>query len=112
MQGTFLINRKRKIESFKMYFLPWKHVSKREKQYFITVLLFFCIENWNTHSIYTKKTIVKIFKYTNSVTKENSGKKSIKGCGVIQVSVLISSAFSNPVQVIYYVFGAGERKSP
>lgn len=59
-----------------------------------------------------KKTIVKIFKYTNSVTKENSGKKSIKGCGVIQVSVLISSAFSNPVKVIYYAFGAGERKSP
>jgi len=55
---------------------------------------------------------VKIFKYTNSVTKENSGKKSIKGCGVIQVSVLISSAFSNPVKVIYYAFGAGERKSP
>ena len=55
---------------------------------------------------------MKIFKYTNSVTKENSGKKSIKGCGVIQVSVLISSAFSNPVQVIYYAFGAGERKSP
>ena len=55
MQETFLINRKKKIESFKMYFLPWKHVSKREKQYFITVLLFFCIENWNTHSIYTKK---------------------------------------------------------
>ena len=97
MQGTFLINRKKKIESFKIYFLPWKHVSKREKQYFITVLLFFffCIENWNTHSIYTKKTIVKIFKYTNSVTKENSGKKSIKGYGVIQVSVLISSVFSN-----------------
>ena len=96
MRGTFLINRKKKIESFKIYFLPWKHVSKREKQYFITVLLFFfCIENWNTHSIYTKKTIVKIFKYTNSVTKENSGKKSIKGYGVIQVSVLISSVFSN-----------------
>lgn len=56
---------------------------------------FFSIENWNIHSIYTKKTIVKIFKYMNSVTKENSGKKSIKGCGVIQVSVLISSAFSN-----------------
>ena len=59
-----------------------------------------------------RNTIGKIFKYTNSMTKENSGKKSIKGCGVIQVSVLISSAFSNPVQVIYYAFGAGERKSP
>ena len=71
---------------------------------------FFCIENWNTHSIYTKKTIVKIFKYMNSVTKENSG-KSVKGCGVKQVSVLISSAFSKPVKVIYYAFGAGERES-
>ena len=112
MQGTFLINRKKKIESFKIYFLPWKHVSKREKQCFITILLFFffCIENWNTHSIYTKKTIVKIFKYMNSVTKENSG-KSVKGCGVKQVSVLISSAFSKPVKVIYYAFGAGERES-
>ena len=73
---------------------------------------FFCIKNWNTHSIYTKKTIVKIFKYTNSVTKENSGKKSIKRYGVIQVSVLISSVFSNRVKVIYYAFGASGRKYP
>lgn len=110
MQGTFLINRKKKIESFKIYFLPWKHVSKREKQCFITILLFFL--HWkleHTFNLY-QKTIVKIFKYMNSVTKENSG-KSVKGCGIKQVSVLISSAFSKPVKVIYYAFGAGERES-
>ena len=87
-------------------------LAREKNSILLQYYFFFCIKNWHTHSIYTKKTIVKIFKYTNSVTKENSGKKSIKGYGVIQVSVLISSVFSNRVKVIYYAFGASGRKYP